>query len=305
MAMGTDSLGGFLVPEEFRADILSAALERGIVRPRALQQPMSTDKLNIPVLVDSSRATAIYGGITCQYPAEGDDLAGTMVAPKIGQVGLSTKDLVAFAYLSNALAADAPNFEQFMKTAFGKALAFYEDVDFIWGPGGARPLGIMNATATVSVTRAANGALGWADLRKMAGRLLPGSWATAVFLVSPDALVALYAVTLASTVAGFHVDTGRLFMGIPIIVTEKCSALGTTGDVILADFQGYVIGDRSMVIAASAETSYSSGSYGWLQNQTAWKIWQRYDGQPILSAAITPYKGANSLSHFVTLSTSS
>jgi HK97 family phage major capsid protein len=94
--------------------------------------------------------------------------------------------------------------------------------------------------------------------------------------------------------------------GRPIVVSEKASASGTSGDIILADFAGgYVIGDRGLEIATSREVNYSSGTNGWLKNETCWRFIIRGDGQPILTAAITPYKGGETLSHFVTLTTAS
>jgi len=47
---GEGDMGGYLVPEEFRADILDVALENEVVRPRATVYPMKSEFLKIPGL---------------------------------------------------------------------------------------------------------------------------------------------------------------------------------------------------------------------------------------------------------------
>jgi len=55
--------GGFLVPEEFRVQLLALALETAIMRPRAMVIPMTTLKVRIPAIRDTSHATTVFGGM--------------------------------------------------------------------------------------------------------------------------------------------------------------------------------------------------------------------------------------------------
>ena len=95
----------------------------------------------------------------------------------------------------------------------------------------------------------------------------------------------------------------RTLWGRPFIVTEKCQATGTTGDIILADFGAghYVIADREMRIAGSRHVDVGQGHYGFRNDETWWKVVLRVYGQPLLGAPITPKHGPDTVSPFVAL----
>jgi len=309
LAEGTDSTGGFTVPAEFSRQIITAAMEGAIVRPLCRNiVPMSTDKVDIPVVVDADRSSSMFGGVTVSKVEEADDMGGTIVTPALGHLGLTAHDTECMAFVSNRLEADAPNFGAYMQRLFSAALRFYWDHRYIWGTGVGEPLGVMESGAMLSVARATNaGAPKAGDLAKMISRLLPGAINSAVWLVSQNVLADWGNDTTSGSNAFGAIDlSGMTAFGRPIIVTEKCAASGTTGDVILADFAGgYAIGERGFEISMSREVNYSSGTNGWLKNESCWRFIVRGDGQPILSAAITPYLGGETLSHFVTLTTAS
>jgi HK97 family phage major capsid protein len=301
---GTDSAGGFAVPEAWADEIWFASMERAVVRSRARVMPMKTDTLNIPILADSDRSSAIFGAITATWLAEAADKSERSVATDaaIGNLKLIAKKLVASAIVSNELQADALDFGEFIRTAYGGAVAFYEDDAYINGSGVGRPLGILNAAATISVTRAAIGAIDIPDIKNMAARLLPAAWATAIWLFSPSALAELFELTASANNSATVINLADArILGRPIVVSEHCAALGTIGDIILADFDGgYVIGDREMSIDASPHVP------GYFEyDKTAWRVVLRVDGQPVLPAPITPRSGGSTVSHFVVLTTSS
>ncbi len=308
MIEGTDSTGGFLVPAQFAAEIYAAAMEQSIVRPRAVVLPMETDRLEVPVLVDGSRATNIFGGVGITIVGEGGDLYATTVKPALGSIGLTARKIVASCFVSNELAADAQAFGPFMTQAFGEAVRFLEDDLFFHGTGSGQPLGIMNSAALVSVTRAAVSRIDVADLGAMGARLAPGCWQNAAWFINQSVISEWVNLTAESdnVVTSGVVDLSAMTcLGRPIIISEHCAAMGTTGDVILADWSQYLIGHRSMIVSSSTEASYSSNTYGFLQGQTCWKLTLRMDGQPIVSAPYTPKRGGSTVSPFVTLTTSS
>jgi len=305
MSGGTDSAGGFTIPEQWAGEIRHAALEGSIVRSRAMTLPMVSDTANLPVLLDSDRSSNIFGGVTLTWLEEAEEKATSATDPVLANLKLVAHDGVAITFVSNALMSDyekAPRkFSDFIKLAFGKAVRFYEDDYFIWGDGVGKPLGIMSSSGRIDVNRQNITQVSAVDIGNMAESLLPASWATAVWLISPEVLA-----NWSSQTTRIHpvVNLSNMrCLGRPIIVTEKCQALGTTGDIILADFEnGYVIGDREMEIAGSRETNYNDTS-GYLQNQTCWKIVLRVDGQPLLTSAITPKRGTSgkTKAHFVAL----
>jgi HK97 family phage major capsid protein len=308
---GTDSTGGVLVPEQWADEIYTAAMEDEIVRPRANVIPMSTDTVRIPVLVDGSRATNIFGGVTLTKVSEGGDMYATTGAPAVGQLALVPSKHVATCFVSNELASDARAFGPFMVQAFGKAVRFLEDDMFINGTGSGQPLGIMNSPALISVTRAGAytyvlGKIDVTDIGNMAARLAPGCWQNALWLMNQSVFAEWSNLTAAAANGAAILDLSSMTcLGRPIIITEHCHATGTAGDLILADFSQYVIGDREMRIESSREATYSSNSYGWFQDQTSWKLTLRVDGQPLVSAPYTPKRGGATVSPFVSLTTHS
>lgn len=307
MTEATDSQGGYLVPEKWANEIYSAALEDSIVRSRAIVQPMTTDTLNIPILVDSNRSSNIFGGITFKWLEEAAEKAEEASDPKLGEIKLTAHKGAAITFVSNELEDDVNNFGNFIKLAFGKAVRFYEDDYFIYGSGVGQPLGIMQSSFLITETRAALNAINIPDIGNMATRLLPGSWPTAIWLINQSVLDQWVEMQAAAANSASVINLADMrCLGAPIVVTEKCAAMGTTGDIILADFaKGYVIGDRSMEIAGSRQFNYSSGTQGWLKDTTCWRIVLRVDGQPVLSTPITPKRGGDTLSSFVALTTSS
>ena len=302
MEIGNDAQGGFLCPEEWAEEIFNVVLENAIVRPRAKVLQMSSDSLKIRRLVESSRASSYFGGITFCWASEAYDKSGAVTKPAIGELELTAHKFIGSLFTSNELMADYPNFGTFMQISFGQALAFEEDYHFVWGTGVGQPLGIMHAPATVQHARLNNaGVPVIADLAEMAERLLPGSWETAVWMMNPDVIGGLSQDATAGSNTGGILDLAdMLCMGRPIILTEKCAGAAATGDVILADWNHYVIGNRSLEISASREVP---GSYGFLTDETFWRVVLRVDGQPIMDAPVTPKLGADTLSAFVVLTT--
>lgn len=307
-AMGEelDSTAGVLVPEEYSAEVLTVALEGEIVRPRAIVQPMKTDVINIPRLVDTDRSSNIYGGVTASWKDEGAALFGTTSTPAIGNIKLAHKKLTMTAFASNEIEDDAVSFGSFFSTTFGRALRFIEDDAFIWGNGAYRPLGVMNSGALITVTRAANGKVDMADLAGMASRLLPDSWSRAVWIVNQSVLSEWMTLNDAASNVASYLDLSTMTcLDRPILVSEHAAAMGTSGDVLLADFSHYVLAGKDMVIASSRHADYSSGTAGWLRGQSLWRLVQHIDGQPIFDAPITPKRGGATVSAFVALTTTS
>jgi len=306
MAEGTDSTGGVLVPTQYAGEVYGAAKEQSIVRPRAIVLPMESDSIDVPVLVDGTRATNIFGGVTLTGVGEGGDQYATNGGPAIGRLRLTARKFIASCFVSNELAADAQAFGPFMTQAFGGAVRFLEDDLFITGTGSGQPLGIMNSNALISVTRTSMTKVDVADIGKMAARLAPGCWQNAVWLINQSVLSEWVDLTATATNSVGVIDLSSMTcLGRPIIVSEHCAAVGTTGDILLVDLSQYLIADRPMIISSSREATYSSNTYGFLQDQTCWKLTLRVDGQPIVSAPYTPKRGGSTVSPFIALSTSS
>ena len=91
---------------------------------------------------------------------------------------------------------------------------------------------------------------------------------------------------------------GTLY-GRPVIETEFNETLGTVGDIVLADWSQYKLADKGAVQTAS------SMHVQFVTDQMAFRFIARYDGQSTWQAALTPYKGTNTVSPFIALATRS
>ena len=291
--------GGFLIPENLRAEILQMALETAAVRPRARVIPMDSLRVPIPSVDDTSHASSVYGGIVAYWTEEGAALTESQAS--FGRVMLEAKKLTAYCEIPNELVADAPAFSAFLDGILPEAIAYYEDVAFISGSGVGEPLGWSNGPAAISVSRTGGAStVVWADIVKMYARMLPASLGRAVWFVSPDTLPQLLTMTVSGATIplwltggqGFEAPTLQL-LGRPVIITEKVSALGTLGDVNFVDLGYYLIGDRQVMQATS------SPHFKFSTDKTAYRIIERVDGRPWLNSAITPKNGGATLSPIV------
>jgi HK97 family phage major capsid protein len=298
--------GGFLIPETLRSEILQVALEESIVRSRATVIPMSTLRVPIPMIDDTSHATSLFGGIVCYWTEEGASLTESQAA--FGRVVLDAKKLTAFASVPNELLADATAFGAFFDQNFPRAVSWFEDVAFMTEDGVGTPLGFINCPASVAVTAESGqstNTIVWENIVKMYSRMLPSSLGRAVWICAIDTFPQLATMALSVGTGGSAIwlNNGTegppmTILGRPVLFTEKVPALTTTGDINFVDLGYYLIGDRQIMQAMSSE------HYQFQNDKTAFRIIERLDGRPWLQSAITPHNGSsNTLTAFVQLAT--
>ncbi|GAF77422.1 unnamed protein product, partial [marine sediment metagenome] len=317
MEEADDSQGGFLVPEQWADKIFHAALEGAIVRPRVGKAAfrIKGDSLKVRKLNDDDRSSSIFGGITFLWKRERGDKAVAISKPAIGERELTLHKLVGSCFVSNELEDDYGAFGAFMELAFGQAIRFIEDDVFINGTGVGQPLGVLNSTALITVARQQANQIVYEDVMNLIQQLLPGSWGNAVFLFNPDTLGEILALDVVENNVVNIVDVSdRKLCGFPFIVTEKCPALGTMGDILLADFSNghYLIADKELEISGSRHVDDTYWGidqeyhhHGFITDETFWRVVLRVDGQPLMDAPLTPLRGANTVSPFVALDVTS
>jgi HK97 family phage major capsid protein len=309
------SEGGFLVPEEFRSDILAVALESAVVRPRAHVVPMSSLTLRYPALDFTTEVGEVYGGMVMHWMDEGEEIPATDAS--FAALKLVLHKLAGLASLPNELVKDAPALTAWLRQAMPAAIRDFEDRAFMKGNGIAKPLGGLHADnpaliAVAKETSQAIGTINWANVLKMFSRLLPESYPNAVWVASPDTIPQLFGMTIpVKNVAGTENVGGAPVMvapgggpnqpaltmlGLPIVFSRKAPAvLGTQGDLSLVDWSKYVIGDGgSIELDTSEHSSFKS-------DKTDFRVIERVDGQPGLLAPLTPENGGPTLSAFVQL----
>jgi len=300
---GDGSFGGFTVPQQFRDNVMAVALEKSVVLSRAIVIDMVSKTVKIPSFVDEDHATSIFGGITVTWPGEAGAL--TIKNPTFQSINLQAKKAVGYVKISNELMEDASQAESVITRAFGEAIAYFADIEYISGNGSNRPLGILNAPCTIPVaieSQQAAATVIFENMIKMDSRLLPQSQRSAVWLINPDVKASLFKANLPVSSGGsiaFNLaggPDGLWALGHEIIPTEKCETLGNVGDIYLADFGNYVVGNGGLQIDVSGEVDF-------VTDESTWRFGLRTDGQPILSSAITKLNGTDTVSPFITLAT--
>ncbi len=298
------STGGFMVPYEFRPELLRLIIEDQVVRPRAQVVPMATDTLLYPRIVDTTHATTIHGGVKGTWTAE----AGTLGSgdPAFGQLQLIAKKFTDYVTVSNELIMDSPiSIAPLLAVLLREGLGFFEDHDMLWGTGAGQVKGIMNSAALISTTRTKTSHIEYDDITNMQVRLFPSSYKRAVWVCSPGALNDLLKMSLAVGTGGNGVFITNIpgqsaadefpmrIFGRPLVVSEKMANLGTAGDLMVFDPSYYIIGDRmDLTLTSSEHVAFAT-------DQTAFRIVERLDGSPWIDSALTPNNGGDTLSAFV------
>lgn len=255
MVEGTNSAGGYLVPDELEGSIIDLRAQYGVCRQLARVFPMGSDTLSIPKW---------SAGTTAYFPSE--TTTTTASDATLAQVQLVAKEMSALTLMSFALAEDAViDMAAFLANEQAYAFAVKEDQCWIDGDGTSTYGGMTGLKALLETASMAGGytaasttdafseiILG--ELNGTMGKLPSYANTGAVWLCSPAAK-ALVLQRLAyanggntqNTIAGAMQDT---FFGKPIVTCEPCySSTSTdyTGKAILfyGNFgQGTAFGER-------------------------------------------------------------
>jgi len=309
MGESTGVGGGFMVPTQFLSGVLDGALEDEAVRPRATVVPFEGGAANVAGFDYQDGTSGASANLTLRWAMEGGNLAEQTA--KARELTVRPHKGSIYVRVSNECVTDAPRFDLQLRQAMRGAVAQGLDYAFLQGIGVGQPLGIIQAPGTITVSKESGQAantLMLQNLAKMIARLRPGSFNRAVWMVHQTVLPLLYQMTVViKNVAGTENVGGgsaavtvdaegnvRVY-GRPVIVSDACSALSSLGDIVLADWTGYLIGMR-MDATIAADTSKHFDT-----DEVAFRMILRLDGMPINSTPVKLRNGTDTVSHFVML----
>ena len=146
LQIGTDSEGGYLVPDEYERTLVEALEEENIFRQLAKVIQTSSGDRKIPVVATKGTASWIdeEGAFT-----ESDD--------SFGQVSIGAYKLGTMIKVSEELLNDSVfDLESYISREFARRIGAKEEEAFFTGNGSGKPLGILAATggAETGVTAA-------------------------------------------------------------------------------------------------------------------------------------------------------
>ena len=146
LSIGTDSEGGYLVPDEYERTLVEALNDEVFFRNLATVIKTSSGDRKIPIVTSKGEAAWIDEG--GQFTESNDSF---------GQTTIGAHKLATMIKVSDELLNDSVfNIEQYISREFGRRIGAKEEEAFFIGDGAGKPTGIFNATggAETGVTAA-------------------------------------------------------------------------------------------------------------------------------------------------------
>lgn len=297
--MGVGQDGGFAVPEQFDTNIRSLNHEGNIVRSRATVIPAgdpADGKLTIPALAQGSNG--VFGGVEVAWINEGEEKPETDA--KLREITLEPHEVAATTVVTDKLLRNWKAASSFIGDLLSKAMFAAEDMAFLTGNGTGKPTGVIGSAGAKVVNRKTASQISYEDIVFMIAALYPESQSRAIFVANLSILPQI--ATLKDGAGNYIFIQGDATRGIPstlagfpIHFTGKTPTLGKKGDLILVDFENYLIKDGSgPYIAASEHVLFR-------QNKTVIKVFWNVDGKPWVNEPLKLEDGETTVSPYVVL----
>lgn len=277
LQIGTDSEGGFLVPDEFERTLVQALEEENIFRTLAKIIQTSSGDRKIPVV--ATKGSASWIDEEGAFP-ESDDA--------FSQVSIGAYKLGTMIKVSDELLNDSVfDLESYIATEFARGIGAKEEEAFFTGDGKGKPTGILAAAggAELGITTAGATAITADEVIDLFYSLKSPYRKNAVWVLNDATVKAIRKLKdnqgqylwQPSLVAG----TPDMILGRPV-KTSAYMPVAAAGAKTIAfgDFGYYWIADRQgRSFKKLSELYAATGQVGFLGSQ-------RVDGKLILSEAI-------------------
>ena len=307
---GVGADGGFLIQKDFAVELMANGFESGELSKRCSPHEVGagSDGLEVVYVDETSRATGSrWGGVQIYRAAEADTV--TAKKPKLGKWEVRLEDIIGLAYLTERLMQDAVAMAGVFKEAFTDEFGFKLDDEIFRGSGTGECQGVISAPATVEqaiVTGQTADQVIADNVISMWARVLPRSKSSAAgaWFVNTALGPFLQKMFIPIGVGGqmIYMPAGGLtglphatLFGKPVIELEQASAPGDVGDICYLDLAQYKL------IRKGGVAQDESIHVRFLYNERTLRWVARVNGAPKAKSPITPYKGSNTLSSFVTL----
>jgi HK97 family phage major capsid protein len=262
--------------------------------------PEPTSQNSVEYIADESTP---WGGtgITAGWTDEGVKIDRSKLATK--KRVLKIHKLAALVEASEELLEDAPRLNARLSTGASEAIRWKASEALMNGDGVGKPLGWTLSGALVTVAKEGSQTADTvvaANVAKMYARLLrPGN---GIWYINADVFPQLPLMTLGDQPifvppsSGFRDAPGGFLLGRPVRINEHCATVGDLHDIQFVDPGGYyaVMKRGGIRFAQSAHLffDYDTSAFRWTF---------RLGGQPFLESTVSPAKGSNAKSHFVSL----
>ena len=281
LQIGTDSEGGYLVPDEYEKTLVEALEEENIFRKLAHVISTSSGDRKIPVV--ASKGSASWVDEEGTIP-DSDDA--------FNQVSIGAYKLGTLIKVSNELLNDSVfNLESYISKEFARRIGSKEEDAFFNGNGTGKPVGIFNATggAEVGVTAASATAITADEIIDLFYSLKAPYRKNAVWILNDATIKAIRKLKdnngnylwQPSLTAG----TPDTILGRPVYTSSYVPTIAAGAKTIaFGDFSYYWIADRAGRNFKKLTELYAAN------DQTGCVATQRVDGKLILPEAIKVLK---------------
>lgn len=311
----SDPHGGFLLPTAFTpatlridyeaSDFTSQVGMNNRLASLTTRVPLNATKVPFNAVVDENHTTSVAGGIIVSRRAEAASRDPSRMQFK--QVELNASMLWGTAIATEELLQDSPqSFVALLEQAFATAFAGQGLEERLHGNGIGRPLGVLHANnpCLISIDRVgATNRIKGADILNMIKRCW--GYNQAVWLANMDAMNDIESLHIVGdSSAGILKMTGdsmingefvQTIKGRPLYYTEYMPSIASASCLLLANFSQYLEG------VYQAPRSAESVHVRFDTHERVFKYWLRNDGRPWWTTTLTPKRGSNTLSPFVTL----
>ncbi len=277
LQIGTDSEGGYLVPDEYERTLVEALEEENIFRQMAKVIKTSSGDRKIPVV--ASKGTASWIDEEGAFP-ESDD--------SFGQVSIGAYKLGTLIKVSEELLNDSVfDLQSYISREFARRIGAKEEEAFFTGDGKGKPLGVLAATggAETGVTAASATAVTADELMDLYYSLKSPYRKKSMWVLNDSTIKAIRKLKdnngqylwQPSLTAG----TPDMILGRPIKTSAYMPVMAAGAKTIaFGDFSYYWIADRQgRSFKRLNELFAATGQVGFLASQ-------RVDGKMILAEAV-------------------
>ncbi len=300
---GTSADGGYAIQEDFAGQILETAVSTGDILSRVDSYTVGANSNAARwLMVDETDVSAsVFGGVQMYWASEGATVAASR--PKFKELKLDLEKMMGFAYATDELLQDAAFMTGFFGTAFTVAANRLLEDAIVCGDGSGKPTGILNSGGLITVdaeTGQGVGTLNAQNILKMWSRALVSGRKNMVWLMHPDLEDQLPQLMLGDKLiwmpeGGISGAQFQTILGRPVLFNDNCQAIGTKGDVLLADLKQY------MLLKKGTARQDWSMHVEFLTDQMCFRMVLRCNGMPKVTAPIQLKNSTRTRSPYVTL----
>lgn len=247
---GTSADGGYAVPPDFRAEIMSKVQAEASLLQFTDQQTSASNTLTFPT--DETTPWQATGGVRVNWTGEGNKITESKIS--LGEQSVKLQKLAALLPVTEELLEDASAVSRYIQSRVPQVMGYVINKAILAGLGdnSGQPVGIIGHAAQINAPAETSQTADTVTFKNIVGmwsRMYARGKSRAVWVMNPSVAeqLMLMAFPGSGTAVPVYLPPNGLsqspyatLMGRPVIETEACSALGDVGDIMLLDLSQYM-----------------------------------------------------------------